>query len=169
MSVPNTAEAEDSEDSAQKGINYRTEPMWKRMGFAPDAPLGLTRTFDFTNALSNSQVGGDPVTPVFTAKVGTPVRMRVLQPSGHQRNNVFTVFGHVWQRSPWTNASTVLGNNPLSEWSIGEMGFGPTSRLDAMLMNGAGGKFAVPGDYLYRTFQSFQFDGGIWGILRVTP
>ena len=33
----------------------------------------------------------------------------------------------------------------------------------------AGGAFVIPGDYLYRTFQSFQFDGGIWGIFRVAP
>ena len=43
------------------------------------------------------------------------------------------------------------------------------ARFPNMLVNGAGGKFAVPGDYLVRSFQSFQFDGGMWGILRVTP
>ena len=167
--VPNTADAEDPEDSAQKAINYRTEPFWARMGFAPDAPLEFTRSLDFTNVLSNAQVGGDPVTPVFTAKAGTPVRFRVVNPAGHQRNNVFTVHGHIWQRIPYVNASTAIGSNPLSEWTSAEMGIGPSSHLDAVLMNGAGGKFAVPGDYLVRTFQSFQFDGGIWGILRVTP
>ena len=26
-----------------------------------------------------------------------------------------------------------------------------------------------PGDYLYRDQQSFMFDGGLWGIFRVTP
>jgi hypothetical protein len=36
-------------------------------------------------------------------------------------------------------------------------------------MNGAGGKFKIPGDYLFRTQQSFQFDGGLWGIFRVAP
>ena len=34
IAVPNLAEAEDPEDSGQKGVNYRTEPLWKRMGFA---------------------------------------------------------------------------------------------------------------------------------------
>ena len=167
--VPNTAEGEDPEDSAQKAINYRSEPMWARMGFAPDTSLETTRTFDFTNAMSNSQVGGDPVTPVFSAKAGAQVRFRVVHPSGHQRNNVFTINGHIWQRSPYVNHSTVLGWNSLSEWTPAEPGVGPGSHVDALLVNGAGGKFAVPGDYLYRTFQSFQFDGGLWGIFRVTP
>jgi hypothetical protein len=40
---------------------------------------------------------------------------------------------------------------------------------DLLLKNGAGGDFQVPGDYLYRTFQSFQFDGGMWGVFRVIP
>ena len=165
--VPNTAEAEDPEDSAQKALNYRTEPMWARMNFAPDADLETTRTFNFTNALSNSQVGGDPVTPVFTAKAGTPVRFRIVHPSGKQRNNVFTVHGHGWQRSPYVNNSTAIGSNLLSEWTGGEMGIGPSAHLDAPLAS-AGGVFMLPGDYLYRTFQSFQFDGGMWGIFRVT-
>lgn len=167
--VPNTADAEDSEDSGQKAVNYRTEPMWKRLGFAPDAPLNFTRSLDFTNALSNSLVGGDPVTPVFTARAGTPVRIRLLHPGGHQRNNVFMVHGHVWQELPYTGNSTVIGSNPLSEWKGSQHGIGPGEHFDFVLQNGAGGAFGVTGDYLWRTFEAFQFDGGMWGLLRVTP
>jgi hypothetical protein len=166
--IPNLAESEDPEDSAQKAVNYRTEPMWARMNFAPDTPLETTRTFNFTNALSNTQVGGDPVTPVFTAKAGTPVRFRVVHPSGKQRNNVFAVHGHNWQREPYVNNSTAIGSNLLSERTGAEMGIGPSAHLDASVAK-AGGAFMLPGDYLYRTFQSFQFDGGMWGLLRVTP
>lgn len=167
--VPNTAEAEDPEDSGQKAFNYRTEPMWKRLGFAPDAPLTTTRTIDFTNALSNSLVGGDPVTPVFTAKAGTPIRFRVLNPAGHARNDVFAVHGHIWEQEPYINNSRALGSNPLSEWKGSVFGIGPSSHFDVLLKNGAGGKFLIPGDYLYRTQASFTFDGGLWGIFRVTP
>ena len=60
--------AEDAEDSAQKAINYRTEPLWKRMGYAPETSFEDTRNFDFTNVLTNALVGGDPQTPVFTAQ-----------------------------------------------------------------------------------------------------
>ena len=59
-----------AEDSAQKAINYRTEPLWKRMNYAPETPFEKTRNFDFTNVLTNAQVGGDPQTPVFTAQAG---------------------------------------------------------------------------------------------------
>jgi len=170
--VPNTAEAEDSEDSGQKGFNYRTEPMWKRMGFPPNAPLGHTRTLDFTNVLSNSQVGGDPVTPVFTAVAGQAVRFRVLHPGGNQRNNVFQVHGHVWQEMPYEStslASSKIGFNKLSEWKGSVTSVGPSSHFDLVLQNGAGGMFKVPGDYLFRDQASFQFDGGLWGLLRVLP
>jgi len=177
IAVPNTAEAEDAEDSGQKAINYRTEPLWKRMGFEPDTPLNSepddpripTRDYDFTNVLSNTQVGGDPVTPVFTAQVGQQVRMRLVHPAGHARNNVFMVHGHIWEEEPYVGSSSQLGSNPLSEWKGSQYGVGPGSHFDFLLKNGAGGAFGVPGDYLYRTFQSFQFDGGMWGIFRVNP
>lgn len=167
--VPIIAEEEDPEDGSGKAFNYRTEPMWARLGFAPNTVLTTTRTFDFTNALNNVQVGGDPVTPIFTARAGTPVRFRVLMPNGHQRNNIFVVHGHAWQEEPFANDSTVIGSNPFSEVKGAEMGVGPSFHFNAIPLNGAGGKFRVTGDYLYRTFQSFQFDGGMWGIFRVTP
>lgn len=172
--VPNTAESEDSEDSGQKAINYRTEPMWKRLGFAPDTPLEQTRLQNFANALSNSlQVGGqpigEPVTPVFTATAGSEVRFRVLQPAGHQRNNVFLVHGHGWLETPWIEGSTKLGFNPTSNYKPSFEGQGPSSQFNAVMHDGAGGEFGVTGDYLYRTFQSAMFDNGQWGLMRVKP
>lgn len=168
VAVPNTAEAEDPEDSGQKGFNYRTEPLWTRMGFAADTPLEQTRDEDFTDVLS-SAVHGDPETPIFTATAGEPVRLRVLHPGGHARNNVFQVHGHGWQEEPYINDSTVIGDNPLSEWKGSEGGIGPGTNLNLLLSNGAGGAFHAPGDYLYRDQASFQFDGGLWGIFRVEP
>jgi hypothetical protein len=183
VAVPNIAGEDDSEDTGQKAINYRTEPLWKRMGFAPDTPLDgggepgeepdtrtPTRDYDFTNVLSNSQIGGlDPETPIFSAIAGQDVRIRLLHPAGHSRNDVFMVHGHIWEEEPYVNNSTALGSNPLSEWKGAQYGIGPGSHFDFLLKHGAGGAFAVPGDYLYRTFQSFQFDGGMWGIFRVAP
>lgn len=172
--IPNTAEAEDSEDSGQKGVNYRSEPMWLRMGFAPNTPLQITRTFDFSDVLTNDKVNGDPETPVFTAETGMPVRFRVLEPGGHARNHVFTVNGHVWQELPYQDDSKKIGDNKqgnywMSMFEGARMGHGPTNHFDCVLYNGAGGKYDITGDYLWRDMASFQFDGGIWGILRVVP
>jgi hypothetical protein len=167
--VPVLAEEEDNEDTGQKAFNYRTEPLWKRMGFEPDTPLTTTRGFDFTNVLSNMQVGGDPVTPIFTARAGQDVRFRVLMAAGHQRNNVFNLHGHIWEEEPYQQNSTVIGTNPLSEWKGAQYGVGPGSHFDVLLKRAAGSVFKVPGDYLFRSQQSFQFDGGLWGIFRVSP
>ena len=161
--------AEDSEDSAQKAINYRTEPLWKRMNYAPETDFQATRNFDFTNVLTNAQVGGDPQTPVFTAQAGQAVRFRILNSNGHLRNNVFNLHGHFWQEEPYTNNSKSIGNNPLSEVKGSQFGVGPSSHYEVIPTNGAGGARRVPGDYLYRTQHSFMFDAGIWGIFRVRP
>ena len=165
--VPNLAEAEDPEDSGQKAFNYRTEPLWKRLGFEPDTPLDETRDEIFTDVLTNGLVGGDPVTPVFTATAGTPVRFRLLMPGGHARNSVFNLHGHIWEELPYRDDSTRLGHNPFSEWKGSQFGIGAGSHFDVLLKHGAGGRFLIAGDYLYRNQTSFLFDGGMWGIFRV--
>jgi hypothetical protein len=104
---------------------------------------------------------------VYTSIAGTPTRFRVIQSAGHPRQHGFTIFGHHWQFEPWTANSTVQGTNPLT-FEVGSYsGIGPT-RHDNILTN-AGGLFSKPGDYLYRTQESFQFTNGLWGIFRVTP
>lgn len=189
--VPNLAGEDDAEDTAQKAFNYRTEPLWFRLGFMPDIPLNgaaarevfgegaffSTRDIDFSDAVSNSVIPAclsikpgdckDPVTPIFTATAGQQARFHVLNAGGHTRNNVFVVHGHVWREEPYLNGSKTIGANPKSEWSGAQFGVGARFHFDALLRNGAGGRFKVSGDYLYRTFQSMQFHQGLWGIFRV--
>ena len=165
--VPNLGGEDDPEDTGQKAINYRTEPMWKRLGYEPDLGFDDTRKFDFTNSLSNIQIGGPPVTPIFTAARAKHTRFRVLLPGGHPRNQVLIIHGHEWQEEPYINNSTLIGNNPLSEWKGAQGGHGPSNHFDVDIFYGAGGRFRILGDYLYRDRASFTFDGGIWGIFRV--
>jgi hypothetical protein len=185
--VPHLAEEEDPEDTGQKAFNYRTEPFWTRLCYWPALPLSgghvrtatqcpqsdadSTRQLDMTNSLHNSQIGGrDPVTPIFTANAGEEVRFRVLMSNGHPRNNVFVAHGHIWQETPYQtgSGSTVIGFNNTSAWHGAQWGHGPSDHFDIRLIK-AGGAFGIQGDYLYRTFQSFQFDGGMWGLFRVGP
>jgi hypothetical protein len=133
-----------------------------------------------TNSLHNSQIGGrDPVTPIFTAAAGTASRFRVLFSGGHARNNVFMLHGHIWQEMPYQTtpplqdinfpdqpASNVISFNMKSAWHGAQWGHGPSNHFDVVIKS-SGGAFRVRGDYLYRTFQSFQFDGGMWGLFRV--
>ena len=175
--LENLACFEDPEDSGQKAINYRTEPLWKRMGHAPGTPLEETRDFanwfDVVSDLKVGSITSDPQTPVFTAHAHEPVRFRVLQAGGHSRNEVFALHGHVWDKEPYVSSSTVLGNNSFSFWSGAQMGHGPTNHFDALLRYGAGGRSSgagtVSGDFLFRDQAAFGFDNGLWGILRVLP
>ncbi len=166
--VDNLACIEDPEDSGQKAVNYRTEPLWKRMQHAPGTQLSDTDDFpDWFDVLSNTKVGADPQTPIFPALPGQKVRFRVLMASGHARNLVFAVDGHQWDREPYIENSTQLGRNGFSFWEGARMGHGPTNHFDALLRNGAGGKFTITGDYLFRDLVATGLDSGLWGILRV--
>ncbi len=176
QAVPNVAEVEDAGDSGQRGLNYRSEPMWFRFGFEPTIDEDITREIDYTNAVSNVLVGGDPETPVFKARAGTPTRFRVVQPGGHYRNTVVSLQGHLWQREPYIDTtagdqlgSTAIGENPFSFWRNTQEGHGPGNHFDLVLRNGAGGKNTVPGDYLYRDHTSGHFNNGNWAIFRVEP
>ncbi|HBL27587.1 MAG TPA: copper oxidase [Acidobacteria bacterium] len=170
---------DDAEDSGQKALNYRTEPLWKRMGHASETPTTTTRNLtDWWDVVSNGKVGnppvplptalpGDPVTPVFLVSAGDAVRFRVLQSGGHSRNEVFSVHGHQWDKEPYVSNSTRIGRNTFSFWEGARFGHGPTNHFDAVVRNGAGGASRVPGDYLIRDFVSIGFDNGLWALMRV--
>ena len=166
--MPNVAREEDPEDSGQKALNYRTEPMWKRLGYEPDLPLEQTRAFDYTNSLSNAQVNGDPVTPVFTAKAGTPVGSACSIQMATRATMCSRFTGTSGSRSHTSTTRPRLATIR-SEWKGAQQGHGASNHMDAVPVNGAGGTRRISGDYLYRTQSSFQFDNGLWGIFRVTP
>jgi len=176
--VPNLTIDDDAENSGQKAVNYRAEPLWYRAGWGPQTPLTgngpgfRTRQFtQFDQILHNGWVGGDPETPVFQAHAGEDLRFRVVHPSGHTQAHVFEAQGHPWLERPYvlgTN-STQIGTNSISEWFGTRGGVGPTDHFDGLVPDGAGGKFKVTGDYLYRDYPGPRLDAGIWGLLRIIP
>jgi hypothetical protein len=68
---------------------------------------------------------------------------------------------------PYINDSTAIGDNPVSPWISAQEGHGPSNHFDVVPVNGAGGKFNIQGDYLYRDMTPMRFEGGNWGIFRV--
>jgi hypothetical protein len=64
-------------------------------------------------------------------------------------------------------SSTRLGRNGFSFWEGAHMGFGPSNHFDALIRNGAGGRFSILGDFLFRDQVSTGLDDGLWGLLRV--
>lgn len=191
LPMPNLRNADDAEDTGQKAFNYRTEPIWSRLGadpaVEPDQMLELDWSNAFSSYASNFRCVADPAkgkfcdpqTPLFKAKAGEKVRFRVAHVQGKPRNHGFTVFGHDWQTNPWECSkqdwdsgrkdrcnSSKQGSNELNSNYVGSTsGIGPSRHFN--ILTTAGGDFAVPGDYMYRTQEGFQFAGGLWGIFCV--
>jgi hypothetical protein len=178
------------------GFNYRSEPPWLRFGTMLNRALGANAPKDWKNltaadvdniALLNMQFVNetattanqltrtDPETPIFRAPAHMPARFRLLMPGGDGDNQItFELTGHVWQEEPYTNDSTKIGYNPKSE-SYGTLtGYGVTSAYDIVLdttpgTTPSGGRFGIAGDYLYRAWTANMFQGGAWGLFRVSP
>ena len=180
--MPNLRNGDDAEDTGQKAFNYRSEPIWARLGATPSANPETMNGYDWTDAFSSKVTQGtcvadpahgkycDPETPIFHANAGDQVRFRVVHPGGHPRNHGFTVFGHDWIMNPFVcgSDSKVMGWNQFGQNRIGSTsGVGPTRHIN--ILTTAGGDFHTPGDYMYRTQEGFMFGGGLWGIFRVSP
>jgi hypothetical protein len=177
---------EDVEEAGQKAVNYKTEPLWFRLGFPPHLDLGTQREFQTAAVYSNSQPEGgtgpaigEPQTPIFTAFAGEPVRFRFVEPGGNTRAHVIVIHGHLWEREPYNEADfdgdgipdgpTRIADNPTSQKVGHQEGMGPTNHFDIVPKHGAGGAFGVIGDYLYRMMSSQANYDGMWGIFRVEP
>lgn len=191
LPLPNLRNADDAEDTGQKAFNYRTEPIWARLGadpaVDPEQMLELDWSNVFSSYASNFRCNADPAngkfcdphTPIFKAKVGENVRFRVAHVQGKPRNHGFALFGHDWQVNPWECSAQDLnsgrkdrcnsskqGFNVLNSNYVGSTnGIGPSRHFN--ILTKAGGDFGVPGDYMYRTQEGFQFAAGLWGIFCV--
>jgi hypothetical protein len=120
----------------------------------------------------------DPETPLFVAQAGREVRLRVVHPGGHTRQQAFTVHGHDWDPAPWNAGppGTNRGSHVMrvsheaamaDAWTVQGSYNGVGPMMAANLLMHAGGRAELPMDYLWRSQASFVFDGGIWGLMRV--
>ncbi|MBA2664252.1 MAG: copper oxidase [Bradymonadaceae bacterium] len=165
----NLTEVDDSEESGHKGFNYRSEPLWARLQMPPEADEDDLNETEQADLLSSA--AGEPQTPVFRARAGESMRLRVLLPSGHARQHALTLHGALWPVNSFQSGtnSTVIGPNEQTFYAGNLGGLAAGSAWNIVPLNGAGGAFQVPGDYLLRGQSSIHFYGGIWGIVRVSP
>lgn len=145
---------EDSQDMGGLTINYGTEPMWFRFGVNPNVHGGLNHVAA-GDAYSNSLVGGEPQTAVFTAKGGQPFRMHVLMPTGPARGSTFDLHGHVWQRDPYVCASADLGLNGKCNMGNGMAGAAGTGEVGSKRLAGLG----QPGQWRYENPMGMALGG----------
>lgn len=178
------------------GFNYRAEPAWLRFGKELNPAMGIDAPKDWRNltqqdisnisllpmslvdqtrTTANVLVGAEPQTPILRAPAGMPARVRLLMPGGDGDNQItWELTGHLWQEEPYTANSTRIGHNPKSATVSTLTGYGAASVYDVVLdetpgSTPAGGRFRVPGDYLYRGWTANMFQAGAWGLFRVAP
>lgn len=173
--VPNVSVYVDPSESGNSAFNYRTEPIWFRMGYTPDTPPNSTRNINnFDQVLLNSFTGTEPETPIFYTPLSTQVRFRVLHPAGDTQAQTFELTGHLWQEEPYAVGpatkvpSESIGYNALSNWQSVRTGVAASNHFNAQIPT-AGGAFGVAGDYLYKTYVQWSFNDGMWGLMRVDP
>ncbi|HKT03099.1 MAG TPA: hypothetical protein VJT31_26515 [Rugosimonospora sp.] len=148
---------------ADKGfttVNYQSEPLTVRLGLTTAPPKPSP---DYSNPFS-SAVYGDPKTPVVRAYAGDPVIFRVAVGASEQFHS-FMVAGHEFPREPGMWNGTTDRRSALAV--ARSVGAGET--LNVVLVGGAGGPQAQPGDYLYRDARQQFTAAGMWGIFRVVP
>jgi hypothetical protein len=140
----------------------------------------------YAMAFSNDQLtpSADPQTPIFRAAAGTPVRFRAVMPSTSTSSQrvppiTFAIHGHGWPEEPFANEGTVIGGwpeNPFTvgvDWPalnwrsqfLGSQQIAPYEGFN-FVIDHAGGRFQIPGDYLYEAFQQTR-QRGMWGLFRV--
>ncbi|WP_438022830.1 copper oxidase [Sorangium sp. So ce233] len=160
---------DDAEDTGHEAFNYRTEPLWGRLGIPPELARELLNDRDLSD-IFDSDVHGDPETPIFTAGATQKVRLRIVQPSGHRRQHAFALWNTEWPHNPFAEGerSRRIGENREVLNIAIEHPISAMSHRNVVPFFGAGGKFAVPGDRLYLDQPSFKVSDGLWGIFRVT-
>ncbi|HEY5595215.1 MAG TPA: hypothetical protein VIL61_08700, partial [Nitrospiria bacterium] len=131
------------------GVNYRTEP-WS---YREEAGCELGNMF--TPCLAAES---DPVTPIITAHAGDPVRIHVFG-AFNEQNQIFSLEGHEWPFKPNMPGADMLSS----------LQFGGSEYLDVFLKEGAGGPFAIPGNYIWQNHRMPFAQAGQWGYLRVLP
>ncbi len=144
-------------------VNYKSEPLANRL---PTLTTDFN-LYDIAGITTDSINDGiPPETPLFTVRAGDPMRVRLVHPGGIGNSETFNLHGHVWQEEPYTHNSTKLGHNSKSQWFGFRDQVGPLNSFD-LLIESAGGKGGIVGDYLYGSMVNLSFQGGIWGLVQV--
>lgn len=132
------------------GVNYRSEPYLYR-----EDDLGCTLGRMFQPCDLNDPK--DPVTPIIEAHAGDPVRIHVFGASNEQ-NGMFNVEGHEWPIEPFMQGAD----------QISVVEFAGSEGIDVFIPS-AGGRLALPADYVWSNARLPYSQSGQWGYFRVLP
>jgi FtsP/CotA-like multicopper oxidase with cupredoxin domain/plastocyanin len=142
-------------------LNLRSEPLWRRNLTYPLANwANWSRDDEGTPDVDETLVAqGDPRTPALAAYPGDPVVIRLLYAGQSTSTGVatFSLTGHRFHVE-----SNLTGSRLVDAVSIGI-----SSQRNLYVEDGAGGRYGIPGDYLYYLTNPDLFDRGAWGVFRV--
>jgi FtsP/CotA-like multicopper oxidase with cupredoxin domain len=127
-------------------VNYRAEPfIWRSEKYDCDFEDGF-----------HCNGAPDPVTPLIEAHAGDALRVHVFGAHSEQ-NTTFSIEGHQWPLEPEMQGAEMLEAEQ----------FGGTEALEVNVT--AGGRFGIPGDYVWMSHRLAYAEAGLWGLLRVLP
>jgi len=139
LPVRDIAPDDDPEDSGQKGINYRCAPVHPR------------------RVLRDAR----PSTPVWRARVGEELWLRLVSAADKPRGHTFTVHGQAWKSAPWLDEKPGERRSP---FAAAVPGITAGTVHDLVL------RADEPGDHAYRSgVFRWAVEQGMWGILRIEP
>ncbi|WP_303657489.1 multicopper oxidase domain-containing protein [Halomarina pelagica] len=139
---------DDTEDQGYLGVNYRCEPFIRRFDEDPDP----WQVYD-------SEIHGDPATPLPRALLGDPVVFRVHKTADKARGLSFHLAAHQWNRFRNVEASEDIGVD--DRFTVGK-----ADRIEPF--GGAGGLAESTGDFVYQELKERRrLEAGAWGIFRV--
>jgi manganese oxidase len=163
VSIPDCHVCDDTYDSGDIAFNYRTEPLWSRLGLpvqdrAPNDTSGRPQLVDLSNyaipACTLLPAFKPIETPIFKAQPGARMIVRLAHPGGRARQRAFVTYGHRYD-------------------DLGMAGFGsPSSTLLAPQRSASADLGALrEGLWLYRDGPGQFFGGGAWGYIdtRTAP
>lgn len=126
------------------GLNFRAGPIAQRLATNPEP-----------SQIFNSQIHGDPYTPLLRAYVGDTMVFRLLHTLMNE-TMTWTVSGHTFLTERY--AGDANRKNSIH--------IGIAERYDLVVPQ-AGGPRLQAGDYIHFNGRSSKFSEGAWGILRV--
>ncbi|WP_306060726.1 multicopper oxidase domain-containing protein [Natronococcus wangiae] len=139
----------DPEDQGYMAFNNRSEPFRRR--FEANNPR--------QEHVYDSEIHGDPATPVFSAYIDDPVKFRVTQTADASRGISYHLANHRWERFEGVEDSPMIATDAR---------FSPGKSLTMDPEGGAGGTAGDTGDFIYKEMKERRrLESGAWGILRV--
>ncbi|MFM5908075.1 MAG: hypothetical protein ACKOPO_10915 [Novosphingobium sp.] len=166
-SIPDCQVCDDTYDSGDSAVNYRTEPFWARVNAAwkdgkPNEETGKDQLVDLNGISIPADIWFRPVagngagkaieTPVISAREGEKLVIHAVHPGGRARQRAMVTMGH-----SYLDQSVSHFGSPSSSL------LAPRKAITAVIDS------VRPGCWLWRDGPAQFVGGGVWGMIVARP